>query len=568
MAMNTAPPDALETSKLNRGYLHPFWNGGSGRYLYGVGELPRTLTELAMCQLSATTRRSDGWWTKLSDPVWRCSWRNTALSSSFCVRTSTGNTVVFLSQKQVQYVLDELSGYLALKNQDANCEVSCYDRIWETSTPNDPCLLHILQEQLNTLRTVSSLGTSCRNIINPYLHPVVYGRTLVRDLSGTLVPAEPPPFSQLNYTISSRFACLPTLFAVSPCPSAGPPMVTTLSYINGVPPWQDGLYRSLEGALAASVPLFEHVLTDLHRSNLLSHRIPGTCRYTAWDEPLTPEHSDDEESWAVYQKELRSWTLSRPIQYPDVLEQGYMGGMEERKFRASLRGRNIKVIIRVTDIQVHPDHPAFDGTPWHAEGMRNERIVASVVQCIAMSNVKPISLSFRMPVRAPVGCSSDDEGATIRTWGLRLNSSSHQFLGTTSLRAGHALAFPNIYQHRFTDVRLEDTARPGALTLLSLHLVDPELTGGGGDDDASDLEVPATNRVPAQQTAWVRAALEESIDTRVPEEIIERIMDFVEGVLTDDEAAASAHAMKHERVQFWKEHNQLWFSLPFAGFEN
>lgn len=41
-AMN-ATPQALETSKLNRGYLHPFWNGGSGRYLYGVGELPRTV---------------------------------------------------------------------------------------------------------------------------------------------------------------------------------------------------------------------------------------------------------------------------------------------------------------------------------------------------------------------------------------------------------------------------------------------------------------------------------------------------------------------------------------------
>lgn len=178
----------------------------------------------------------------------------------------------------------------------------------------------------------------------------------------------------------------------------------------------------------------------------------------------------------------------------------------------------------------------------------------------------PINLSFRMPVRAPVGHSSDDEGATIRTWGLRLNSPSHQFLGTTSLRAGHALAFPNIYQHRFTDVRLEDPSRPGSLTLLSLYLVDPDLTGYV--DDASDLEVLATNRVPPQQAAWVRRALEENIDPRVPEEIIERIMDFAEGVLDDSEAARYALEMKQRRVHFWKEHNHLWFSLPFAGFEN
>lgn len=54
-----------------------------------------------MCQLSATIRRSDGWWAKLADPAWRCYWRNAASNASFCIRTSTGNTETFLSQKQV-----------------------------------------------------------------------------------------------------------------------------------------------------------------------------------------------------------------------------------------------------------------------------------------------------------------------------------------------------------------------------------------------------------------------------------------------------------------------------------
>lgn len=555
-----APPQALETSKLNRGYLHPFWNGGSGRYLYGVGELPRTLTELAMCQLSATIRRTDGWWTKLNDPGWRCHWKSAARNASFSVRTSTGNTGTFLSQKQIHYVLDELYGYLALRDPDGNCEVSCFDRIWETSAPDDPHFLHALQDQLNVLRTAPISGTCCRNIINPYLYPLVYGRTLVRNHAGGLVRAQRPPFAQLNYTISSHFACLPTPFAVAP--EWGVPRVSARAYISGVPPWEDGLCSGLARAVAQSVPLFEHVLTDLHRSNLLPHRIPGMCRYTMCDGPLTPEHSDDEESWAAYQRELRAWTLSRPIQYPDVPDGGYPGGLEARKFRVSLRGRDIKVILKVTDIHVHPNQPAFDGTPWHAEGMRNERIIASAVHCISMTNVTPISIAFRMPVRAPVGCSADDEGATIRTWGLRLHSPSHQFLGTTALRAGHAVAFPNIYQHRFTDVRLKDATRAGALTLLSVHLVDPEVS------DAPDGEVPGTDVVPPQPHGWVRRALEESVDARVPEEIIERIMAFVEGTIHDEEAAAYAQAMKEERVRFWKEHNHLWFSLPFAGFEN
>lgn len=38
-----ANTSAAEINKLNRGYLHPFWNGSNGRFLYGVGELPRTV---------------------------------------------------------------------------------------------------------------------------------------------------------------------------------------------------------------------------------------------------------------------------------------------------------------------------------------------------------------------------------------------------------------------------------------------------------------------------------------------------------------------------------------------
>ena len=131
-----------------------------------------------------------------------------------------------------------------------------------------------------------------------------------------------------------------------------PPVASALSYINGIPPSMPSLYHDVEAFLSASIPLLEHVLTDLHRSNLLPHRIPGTCKYTTCDEPLTPQHSDDEEGWATYQKEMRQWILTRPIQYPDVPEEGYPGGLEKRNYRVELRGRNLKVIVKVTDINL------------------------------------------------------------------------------------------------------------------------------------------------------------------------------------------------------------------------
>ena len=65
---------------------------------------------------------------------------------------------------------------------------------------------------------------------------------------------------------------------------------------------------------------------------------------------MTPQHSDDEEGWLNYQREIKQWTLERPLQYPDVPKDGYPGGLEHRKFKATLSGRLIEVIVKVTEV--------------------------------------------------------------------------------------------------------------------------------------------------------------------------------------------------------------------------
>ena len=67
---------------------------------------------------------------------------------------------------------------------------------------------------------------------------------------------------------------------------------------------------------------------------------------------------------------------------------------------------------------------------------------------------------------------------------------------------------------------------------------------------------------------WMRKALEESIDIRIPIEIIDKIMDFVDGLMTYEEALQHALRMKVEREKFWDAHDEHWFSLPFNVWEN
>lgn len=125
-----------------------------------------------------------------------------------------------------------------------------------------------------------------------------------------------------------------------------------MSYINNLHPDHVVLYSQIEHSLAMSVPLLEHVLTDLHRDNPLYQRIMGSCKYTEWDEPEEPEHSDDEEGWANYEREMRTWALQRPIAIPDVPEKGYEGGLEERRTVISLRGRLVTVFVKVSDVRL------------------------------------------------------------------------------------------------------------------------------------------------------------------------------------------------------------------------
>src|SRR6185437_9957997 len=63
----------------------------------------------------------------------------------------------------------------------------------------------------------------------------------------------------------------------------------------------------------------------------------------------------------------------------------------------------------------------------------------------------------------------------------------NQVLGSAETRAGRALAFPNILQHRVDPFRLADPSRPGHRKILAFFLVDPSVT------------IVSTSDVPPQQ---------------------------------------------------------------------
>lgn len=230
-------------------------------------------------------------------------------------------------------------------------QVSCFERIWESDILIDS---HKTVELIKAFALLKSEVNQCddgitTHLIDHKLYPLIYNKTLVSHLNGRFLrPVAPPPSIDV-YTVSPNFAFLPSdIFVSSDCSS-----VKFLSYINNLHPLAHrDIYHLLADLLARFIPLFEHTLSDLHRNNPLIQRIPGHCRYTVWDEPEPPEHSDDEEGWSNYESELRQWTMNRPINLPDVPQAGYSGGLEKRRHKVNLRSRTLQVIISAFEIEL------------------------------------------------------------------------------------------------------------------------------------------------------------------------------------------------------------------------
>ncbi|EIW87205.1 hypothetical protein CONPUDRAFT_116344 [Coniophora puteana RWD-64-598 SS2] len=543
-----------EPNEAIQGYRHPFLNGS--QYLDGVGDKPRTRTDLALSLLSASLRRKRNWWESYHDPGTRALWAEEARARKWTVHTSINAYDEEISDHQIEYVLDELEGYDKLRDLVHGCQVSCFERIWESDASLDASSLTRLNDELSSISSQLSPASASQHaqvsLIDPFRNPLIYDKTLVRPAEHPDQQAEhmPAPISEncdtrIAHAIAQSYALLPTPFSID---AAG--RATARSYISDLHPAHTALYTLLAQLLSSCVPLFEHVLTDLHRRNALPQRIRGVARYSEWNEPESPVHSDDERSWAAYESERRRWVMSRPIDLPDVPARGYLGGLEERRHRVRLRGRSLLVITEVFEIRLVPNSSRCPASEWTVSGAKNENVVAVAYYVASTENLHGGALEFRMAVTSQRRFFEDDAGATLRTWGMASGDPCHQTIGSAPVPPGRCVAFPNIYQHRRGALALVDPARAGRQRVVVVALVDPDLP-----------PVVSTARVPQQRARWVSAALYAA--GRFPAELCDQIVGEMDNVLTERDVEDHRMLMRNERAAVGVSVDAYHFRVPF-----
>ena len=115
-----------------------------------------------------------------------------------------------------------------------------------------------------------------------------------------------------------------------------------------------------------------------------------------------------------------------------------------------------------------------------------------------------------------------------------------QELGQVSTKSGRLIAFPNVLQHRVSPFSLQDGSKPGHRKILAMFLVDPH------------IPILSTAHVPPQQKSWWSDEIRNDGSlSRLPVELVDKVMDEVSGApMTMEEAKSIREKLMEERKDF------------------
>ncbi|OKP10975.1 hypothetical protein PENSUB_3579 [Penicillium subrubescens] len=359
------------------------------------------------------------------------------------------------------------------------------------------------------------------NLVHPSLFPVIYGRThvlpdraiglddcidsmgkgqwLPRPKEEEAIP-DKHPYEYRNQphppVLSTKFQWLPCDVKITEDGGC-----QILSYINNAHPVKHrALYDVVEKILAQTIPLWEQSLSEKEYN---TNRIKYTGQVEYEDdgstEPQFPEGDDVEvEDEDKYGEILAAWYTSRKIVKPEPGE-FKVREITKANFLKHFPEGKIQVIVKLANIELAPEKPAYEGGSWHIEGQLNERIAASAIYYYDSENITPNSLAFRhrgMNDMDDISYEQDRHDFVQQVYGYHEDLDNYnddlitQELGSVVTKEGRIITFPNTLQHQVSPFSLADASKPGHRKILALFLVDPH------------TRIISSANVPPQREDW------------------------------------------------------------------
>ncbi|KAL5039998.1 hypothetical protein RTP6_7825 [Batrachochytrium dendrobatidis] len=379
-------------------------------------------------------------------------------------------------------------------------------------------------------------GQMVHNLIDASMYSVVYGQTMIAPLSirlkyTTMVPCDillstrlvsnVPIIEGDSEFISCKSQWLPSEFCVEQDGS-----VTINSYINNLNPiWHRDMYKCIAKIFKCFVPMFEGLFRTMDPVFKYIDIHNGTNGY----EP--PSQSDRGGM------EPDTETI-RPVYVPTLPE--HFESKYESAKPVSLRGRNLQVIVKLTNIQLTPSKPKYNEGNWHNEGSANESIVATGLYYYDVENITTPKLDYREAVYC-----FDYQGASDMYWkdvcDIDQESPRNQYIGSLEVPNGRCVVYPNRYQHKEQSFELADPTQPGHCKILTFFVVNPS------------CRIVSTAHVAPQQPQWYNSSLDK---THIPPELWNDITQYIQGVQSPAEAKHYRDELTNDRTRIIRAYNE------------
>ncbi|KAK6093297.1 hypothetical protein MT418_8475 [Batrachochytrium dendrobatidis] len=389
-------------------------------------------------------------------------------------------------------------------------------------------------------------GQMVHNLIDASMYSVVYGQTMIAPLSirlkyTTMVPCDILLSTQLvsnvpiiegdSEFISCKLQWLSSEFRVKQDGS-----VTINSYINNLNPiWHRDMYKCIAKIFKCFVPMFESLFRTMDPMFKYIDIRNGTKGY---EPPSQSDHDDMEPDTRV----------TRPVYVPTLPE--HFESKYESAKPVSLRGRNLQVIVKLTNIQLTPSKPKYNEGNWHIEGPINESIVATGLYYYDVENITTPKLDYREAVS---WCHY--QGASDMYWkdvyGIDQESPHSQYIGSLEVPNGRCVVYPNRYQHKEQSFELADPTQPGHCKILTFFVVNPV------------CRIVSTAHVAPQQPQWYNSSLDKA---HIPPELWNDITQYIQGVQSPAEAKHYRDELTNDRTRITAAYNEKIYERAYGDW--
>ncbi|TQV97134.1 DUF1665 domain-containing protein [Cordyceps javanica] len=290
-----------------------------------------------------------------------------------------------------------------------------------------------------------------QNLVHPSMYPFVYGQGGA--ISQPFKVNRGRPADVADQYWSRKFQWLPCNASFQDNGS-----VRITSYINNLHPVRyQGIYQTIEKAIAAAIPLWDQCLQEYEGYDRMEitgrskSRFKGIAKaddedVSLWsdfdmeyfltaDMPVSdegeksiangyfygprhfyeaveayqklktgkvldlastgPELNHDPTALVEEKRAYRKWLETRVPLYPEPLPFEEIDYAPEESIRTIYEQDGLQVIVKMASIELTPEKPEFPAGGWHLEGMMNEKIVATALFYLDSENVTESHVAFR-----------------------------------------------------------------------------------------------------------------------------------------------------------------------------